>query len=99
MVKKWFNVKSSFDRNFSVGELVLRWDKQHKDNKEYTNFQHFWMGPFIITKNIGPSIVRLQKLDGVIDTYLVNVIQEEIGGHNPLTLGPPPLFLLVFQFP
>ena len=27
------------------------------------------------------------------------VIQEDIGGHPPIPLGPPPLFLSVFQFP
>ena len=73
LVKKWFDEKSSSDRNFSVGDLVLRWDKKHKDNKECTKFQCFWMGPSIITENIGCRIVRLQTLEGVIDTYLVNV--------------------------
>ena len=28
-----------------------------------------------------------------------NVIQEDIGGHPAIPLGPPPLFLLVFQLP
>ena len=27
------------------------------------------------------------------------MIQEDIGGHPPIPLGPPPLFLSVFQFP
>ena len=48
LVKKWFDEKS-YDRKFSVGDLVLRWDKQHKDSKEYTKFQCLWLGPFIIT--------------------------------------------------
>ena len=33
LVKKWFYEKSSSHENFLVGDLVLRWDKQHKDNK------------------------------------------------------------------
>ena len=49
LVKKWFDEKSSSDRDFSVGDLVLRWDKQHKDNKDYTKFQCLWLGPFIVT--------------------------------------------------
>ena len=57
----------------SVGDLLLRWDKQHKDNNEYTKFQCLWLGPFIVIENIGPSTVRLQTLEGVIDTYPVNV--------------------------
>ena len=64
---------SSSDRYFSVGDLVLRWDKQHKDNKDHTKFQHIWLGPFIITENIGPSTVWLQTLEGIVDTYPVNV--------------------------
>ena len=27
------------------------------------------------------------------------MIQEDTGGHPPIPLGPPPLFLSVFQFP
>ena len=73
-VKKWFDEKSSSDRDFSVGDLVLRWDKQHKDNKEYTKFQWIWLGPFIVTENIGPSTIRLQtNMEGVVDTFPVNV--------------------------
>ena len=68
LVKKWFDEISSSDGNFSV-----RWDKQHKYNKDYTKFQCLWLGPFIITKKIGPGTVRLQTLEGVIDTYPVNV--------------------------
>ena len=72
LVKKWFDARSSSDRDFSVGDLVLRWDKQHKDNKEYTKFQCLWLGPFIVTEKIVPSTVRLQTLEGVEDTFPVN---------------------------
>ena len=65
--------KFSSNRDFSVGDLVLRWDKQHKNNKEYTKFQSHWLGPFIVIEKIGPSTVRLQTLEGVVDTYPVNV--------------------------
>ena len=72
-MKKWFDKKSSSNRDFSVGDLVLRWDKKHKDNKEYTKFQFLWLGPFIVIENIGPSTIQLQTLEGVVDTYPVNV--------------------------
>ena len=52
LVKKWLDEKSSSDRDFSMGDLVLIWDKQHKDNKEYTKFQCLWLGPFIVTKKV-----------------------------------------------
>ena len=73
LVKRWFDEKSSFDINFSAGDLLLRWDKKHKDNNEYTKFQRLWLGPFIVTEKIGPSNVWLQTLEGFIDTYPVNV--------------------------
>ena len=41
LVKIWFDEQSSFDRDFLVGDLVLRWDKQHKDNKKYTKSRTF----------------------------------------------------------
>ena len=38
LVKKWFDERSSSDKDFLVGDLVLIWEKKHKDNKEYTKF-------------------------------------------------------------
>ena len=52
-------MRSSLDRDFSVGDFVLRWDKQHKDNTEYTKFQRLWLGPFIVIEKIGPSTIRV----------------------------------------
>ena len=77
MVKKWFDKRSSLDRDFSVGDLVFILDKQHKENKEYTKFKWLWLGPFIVTENIGPSTVRLQTLERVVDTYPVNVFSAK----------------------
>ena len=38
--------------------------------------------------------------EGIITLNLaIDVIQEDIGGHPPIPLGPPPLFISVFQFP
>ena len=36
LVKRWFYEKSSTDRDFQVGDLVLKHDKQYKDKNEYT---------------------------------------------------------------
>ena len=59
--------------DFQVGDLVLKWDKQHKDKNEYSKFQRLWLGSFIVTGNIGPSTIRLQTLEGFSEAYLVNV--------------------------
>ena len=42
---------------------------------------------------------KLRPHHKFIDNKWVEVIQEDIGGHPPIPLGPPPLFLSVFQFP
>jgi hypothetical protein len=37
-VKSWFDSNSSLDRNFDVGELVLKSDKAHEGKGEHTKF-------------------------------------------------------------
>ena len=45
-------VKSSFDSSstgsifFSIGDLVLKWDKAHEEKGKHTKFQKMWLGPF-----------------------------------------------------
>jgi hypothetical protein len=72
IVKSWFDSNSSSDKNFEVGDLVLKWDKQHEGKGEHTKFQNLWLGPFLIAKKLGPSSFRLQNLEGQPDTYPVN---------------------------
>ena len=63
-------VKNSFDanfvsqKNFQVGDLVLKWDKAHEQKGKHTKFQRMWFGPFQITEQIGPSTFMLQDLQG-----------------------------------
>ena len=73
LVKRWFDEKYSTGRDFQVGDLVLKWDKQHKDKNEYTKFQRFCLWSFIVTENIGPSNSRLQTLEGFSEAYPVNI--------------------------
>jgi hypothetical protein len=68
----WFDSKSASDRNFEVGDLVLKWDKPHEGKGEHTKFQNLWLGPFFIVEKLGPSSFRLQILEGHPDTYPVN---------------------------
>ena len=49
LVKRWFDEKYSTEKDFQVGDLVLKWDKQQKDKNEYTKFQHLCLRPFIVT--------------------------------------------------
>jgi len=39
IVKRWFDSISTSDRNFEVGDLVLKWDKPHEGKGEHTKFQ------------------------------------------------------------
>ena len=57
LVKRWFDDKYLTNHDFQVGDLVLKWDKPHKDNKYYTNFQCLWLGLFTIIENLGPGTV------------------------------------------
>jgi hypothetical protein len=72
IVKSWFDANSSPDRNFDVGDLVLKWDKAHEGKGEHTKFQNLWLGLFVISKKLGPSSLRLHNLGGQPKTFLVN---------------------------
>jgi hypothetical protein len=30
-IKRWFDKKSAGKKDFQIGDLVIKWDKQHKD--------------------------------------------------------------------
>jgi hypothetical protein len=72
IVKSWFDTSSSSERNFDVGDLVLKWDKAHEGKGEHTKFQNLWLGPFVISEKLGPSSFRLHNLEGQPDTFPVN---------------------------
>jgi hypothetical protein len=72
IVKSWFDSNSSSDRNFDVGDLVLKWDKSHEGKGEHTKFQNLWLGPFVISEKLGPNSFCLHNLEGQPDTFPVN---------------------------
>jgi hypothetical protein len=72
IVKNWFDSNSTSDRNFEVGDLVLKWNKPHEGKEEHTKFQNLWLGPFLIVEKLGPSSFRLQNLEGQPDNFPVN---------------------------
>ena len=73
LVKIWFDDKSSTNHDFHIGDPVLKWDKPHKDKRDYTKFQHLWLGTFIITENIGPGTIQLYMLEGLAETCPMNI--------------------------
>ena len=70
--------KASFDSNFvssksfQLGDLVLKWDKAHKEKGKHTKFQQMWLGPFQIVEQIGPSTFLLQDSSGRRESLPVN---------------------------
>ena len=61
-MKKWFDKHKSRNKEFEVGDLVLKWDYPHDEKGKHTKFQHMWIGPFQIAENLGPSTYKLQDL-------------------------------------
>lgn len=44
-IKCWFDKKSKRNKCFSVGDLVLKWDKSHEEKGNNPKFQSLWIGP------------------------------------------------------
>lgn len=72
IVKPWFDNSSIHNKTFQVGDLVLKWDKTHKDKGKHTKFQKLWLVLFQITEQIGPSTFILQDLQGRRDFLPIN---------------------------
>jgi hypothetical protein len=71
IVKRWFDTSSSSERNFNVGDLVPKWDKEHMNKGEHTKLKKLWLGPFVISEKLGPSSFRLHNLEVQPDTFPV----------------------------
>eukprot|EP00253_Pinus_taeda_P001617 PITA_01617 len=72
IIKSSFDSISSGSKQFQVSDLVLKWDKAHKDKGKHTKFQKMWLGPFQICEKIGHSTFILQDLSGLRDSLPVN---------------------------
>ena len=40
MMKRWFGKHKSGNKEFEVGDLVIKWDHPHDDNGMQTKFRH-----------------------------------------------------------
>ena len=59
VLKRWFDMYKAGNKEFKVGDLVLKWDHPHNEKGKHTKFQKLWVGPFQITAKIGPSTYKL----------------------------------------
>ena len=61
-IKRWFDKNVDGDKQFQVGDLVLKWDKASEAKGKHSKFQKLWLGPYQIAKKIGDATYRLQSL-------------------------------------
>ena len=60
------------DKDYQVGELVLKQDKLKEPKAKHTKFQHLWLGPFQVVEKIGQGTYRLKTLQGETEKLPVN---------------------------
>ena len=46
MVKHWFDKHKVGNKEFEVGDPVLKWDYPHDEKGNHTKFQQLWVGSF-----------------------------------------------------
>jgi hypothetical protein len=71
-VKRWFDKNKAKEKNFEVGDFVLKWDKVNEPKGKHSKFQRLWLGPFQVAEKIGVGTYCLQNLRGEPDTLPVN---------------------------
>jgi hypothetical protein len=71
-VKRWFDKHKGKDKNFEIGDLLLKWDRENEPKGKHSKFQNLWLGPFQVAEKIGVGTYLLHNLRGEPDTLLVN---------------------------
>ena len=51
-MKRWFDKHVVGDKQFQVGDLVLKWDKESEAKGKHSKFQKLWLGPYISPEEI-----------------------------------------------
>ena len=64
IVKRWFYKHKAKEKNFEVGDLVLKWDRENEPKGKHSKFENLWLGPFQVAKKIGEGTYQLQNLRG-----------------------------------
>ena len=61
-IKRWFDKHVASDKQFQVGDFILKWDKSSEARGKHSKFQKLWLGPYEIGENIKDATYRLQYL-------------------------------------
>jgi hypothetical protein len=52
-IKRWLDKKFVSEKEFQVGDLVLKWDKPHEYKGKNMKFQQLCLGRYLIKEKIG----------------------------------------------
>jgi hypothetical protein len=70
-MKTLFDLKAK-DREFLLGDLVLRWDARKEEAAKHDKFDHLWYGPFRVSAPEGKNSFLLENIDGEVLSAPVN---------------------------
>ena len=71
IIKRWFD-KHVGNKQFQVGDMVLKWDKASEAEGKHSKHQKLWLGRYEISKKIGEATYKLQSLQGELENFPVN---------------------------
>jgi hypothetical protein len=57
------------DKNFEIGDLVLKWDKLKEPKGKHSQFQQLWLGTFQVAKTTWPWYLYIIKHGGRVKNY------------------------------
>ena len=72
IIKRWFDKHVVGDKQFQVGDMVLKWDKSSEAKGKHSKFQNIWLGPYEIAEKIGDATYKLQSLQGDLENLSIN---------------------------
>eukprot|EP00253_Pinus_taeda_P033848 PITA_33848 len=72
IVNRWFDCHLAGDKDYQIGELVLKWGKLNEPKGKLMKFQHSWLGPFQVEEKIDQGAYRLKSLQGETEKLPVN---------------------------
>jgi hypothetical protein len=53
IVKRWFDKHKVREKNFEVGDLVLKWYRANEPKGKHSKFSNLWLEPFQVDEKIG----------------------------------------------
>ena len=72
-MKRWFDKHKAGNKEFEVGDLVLKWDHPHDEKGKHTKFQQLWVGLFKLHPSLAPQLTSYKIYRGGKRTYQLMV--------------------------